>query len=157
MNELGYPLEQELKIIQTTVVGSHNFHAFMETVRKSWNWDKDYFICNGDTYELHTCGWSGNEEVIAALQKNVMFWLMYWKRTTTGGHYIFSADRKWQTPEDILAAKAQELEAIAKKLYNHLVLDYKSNIPNVLLSIRNDIREYESIISKWNKEKGMLK
>ena len=38
--------------------------------------------------ELHTGGWSGNEEIIMALQENV-FWLLYWEKSIRGGHYYF--------------------------------------------------------------------
>jgi len=38
--------------------------------------------------ELHTAGWSGNEDIIDALQSNT-FWLLCWKESQRGGHYKF--------------------------------------------------------------------
>jgi hypothetical protein len=42
--------------------------------------------------ELHTCGWSGNEDIISALSKNVLFWSMWWAKSERGGHYYFEID-----------------------------------------------------------------
>jgi hypothetical protein len=39
--------------------------------------------------ELCTHGWSGCEEMIDALQENMLFWTMYWYSTTRGGLYEF--------------------------------------------------------------------
>jgi hypothetical protein len=43
---------------------------------------------DGRKLELHTGGWSGNEEIISVLQ-NSMFWVMYWQKSERGGHYYF--------------------------------------------------------------------
>ena len=40
------------------------------------------------TYHMSTGGWSGNESLIYALKKNVLFWV-YWRNTRCGGHYTF--------------------------------------------------------------------
>lgn len=40
-------------------------------------------------FEYHTGGWSGNEEVINALRRNILFFSMFWKKSTRGGHYYF--------------------------------------------------------------------
>ena len=39
--------------------------------------------------EFHTWGWSGNEDIIDALQENEMFFTLYWLKTCRGGHYYF--------------------------------------------------------------------
>jgi len=38
--------------------------------------------------ELHTGGWSGNEEIIYTLENNFWFW-MWWMKSHRGGHYYF--------------------------------------------------------------------
>lgn len=43
--------------------------------------------------EIHTWGWSGNEDIVAALQKT-MFWFTFWRRSDRGGHYYFEIS-KW--------------------------------------------------------------
>lgn len=44
--------------------------------------------------ELHTGGWTMNENIIDALQKNYLFWSLYWQKTIKGGHYYFSIPLK---------------------------------------------------------------
>lgn len=50
----------------------------------------DYFVVKGKKtikLGLHTGGWSGNEDIIEALQENEMFFLLYWLKSVRGGHY----------------------------------------------------------------------
>lgn len=51
---------------------------------KDWGWERD-----GNEYHISTGGWSGNEELMAALEQNWMFWNMCWVQSRRGGHYIF--------------------------------------------------------------------
>ena len=122
-----YPTEEELKIIIEYEVTKKNFHEFMEIVKELWNWNDTYFIRKGDTYELHTGGWSGNEEIIGALMRNSTFWLMYWKQSRVGGHYIFSLSRHWNS-EDALAIRIAELEAENDELKYRVEEDYPNRI-----------------------------
>lgn len=86
------PSEASLKLIREW---SHeDFAGLMEFVRDIWNWPEfgfDELADDGDAevFELHTGGWSGNEEIIGALQDNGMFWSMCWESSRRGGHYIF--------------------------------------------------------------------
>jgi hypothetical protein len=81
-----YPTEETLKVIVQW--SADDFKGLMEFCRKCWQWD-DYFTVDGNTYELHTGGWSGNEDVIGALQDNILFWALCWQQSKRGGHYIF--------------------------------------------------------------------
>jgi hypothetical protein len=38
---------------------------------------------------LITGGWSGNEDIIGAMQENVLLWTIHWKATVSGGLYVF--------------------------------------------------------------------
>lgn len=61
----------------------------MEYVRGIW-WMADWgFRSRGRTFRLSTGGWSGNEEIIEALKRNAMFWMMCWRSSRRGGHYVF--------------------------------------------------------------------
>ena len=40
-------------------------------------------------YHISTAGWSGNEDIIRAMQKNKILWYYTWVQSRRGGHYIF--------------------------------------------------------------------
>ena len=93
----GYPTEEELEKIRTwpIVIESsldEDFHELMSYVKELW-WMPDWgwsYDKETETYSLSTGGWSGNEDIIGALQENVMWWIMFWKSSRRGGHYEFS-------------------------------------------------------------------
>jgi len=63
----------------------------MSFIFSNWKYaDCGYWEQDGDIYHISTAGWSGNEEVIASLRDNQVFWLMYWYQERRGGHYIFA-------------------------------------------------------------------
>jgi hypothetical protein len=67
-----------------------NFHEFMEFVRANWQYaNSGYFTRKGETYYLSTAGMSRNEDIIASMQRNEVFWLLYWESAKRGGHYVF--------------------------------------------------------------------
>ncbi|MFA5247922.1 MAG: hypothetical protein WCX79_00615 [Candidatus Paceibacterota bacterium] len=66
-------------------------------IKSMWAYaDIGYFKYDKNTreLELHTGGWSGNEEIISALEKNKVFWILYWQKTERGGHYYFNIPKR---------------------------------------------------------------
>lgn len=65
----------------------------LDFITELW-WYPDMGVdVEGDKIELHTLGWSGNEDIIREL-KNSSLWLMHWRKTYAGGHYYFDLGRE---------------------------------------------------------------
>ena len=89
-----YPTEEELKSIKEWDVVTNPF-GLIDFIKGLWRYP-DYFIVKGKqviNLELHTVGWSGNEDIIRALQENKFFFLLYWQKSTRGGHYYFRIEK----------------------------------------------------------------
>jgi len=57
-----------------------------------WGWHEETADDDGkQVKEIHvsTGGWSGNEDIILAMQQNFVLWSLNWYQHQTGGHYIF--------------------------------------------------------------------
>jgi len=87
-----YPEEEQLdKIANWSVWESlHNFREFMDYVFSLWSYRDWGWRQNNDIYTISTAGWSGNEDIIDAMQQNFVFWSLYWYSTRVGGHHIFA-------------------------------------------------------------------
>ena len=81
----GYPEEHELEKIRDWSI--NDIVGLVSYLHELWQYD-DYVKWDGETLELHTGGWSGNEDIIDALRET-MFWLMCWHRCERGGPYYF--------------------------------------------------------------------
>ena len=95
----GYPTKDTLTVVRvwTPEDGYENLLAY---VQRAWSYP-DYFVQSKTRrrqwprgpltriYHVSTGGWSGNEDLIRALQENWMFWTMCWEQSRVGGHYIF--------------------------------------------------------------------
>ena len=92
-----YPTEAALEIIR--IWHWSDARGWFKFIREvwhlgSWCWsegeetdeldeDKKAYV-----YNISTAGWSGNESIIHAMQKNMM-WHLNWVQSRRGGHYIF--------------------------------------------------------------------
>lgn len=96
MDKEGYPDTHELKKISTwdykdvfnLIDYIHECWNYSHGFIKEWKYD-DIFKRHELHLELHTGGWSGNEDLIKAIMDNEwiqMLWYAEWKR---GGHYKF--------------------------------------------------------------------
>ena len=102
----GYPTNKELKELgkMTWVIlgkqkpvsfnGEH-IQDILDYLEDIW-WCSErqmkYYKRKGKIYlQLHTGGWSGNEEIINLLH-GTMFWHLWWIKTIRGGHYYFEIE-----------------------------------------------------------------
>ena len=90
MDEDDYPEEHELKLIAEWP--HDDWAALLEYVRERWTY-QDRWTVGGDKLFVSTGGWSGNEDLIRALQQNRVFWAICWEQSRRGGHHILALDR----------------------------------------------------------------
>ncbi len=96
----GYPTEDELKKIQKL----KDYTKLLEHLESIWHWSEWGFVKRWGfvtfpkrkkvlKLELHTGGWSGNEDIIQRLTETD-FWLLFWVRSDRGGHFYFEIPNK---------------------------------------------------------------
>ena len=88
---MEYPQKHELKKIEQW--DYKDFEGLMEYVEELWSypqyWKQTKNSFGHNEYHISTGGWSGNEDLITALQGNAMFWACCWESSKRGGHYVF--------------------------------------------------------------------
>ena len=85
MDENGYPDEEELEKIRTW--DPTDPLGLLAFVCARWHFGDWGWHVKGHTYHLSTGGWSGNEDLINAMQANYVFWALCWHTSRRGGHY----------------------------------------------------------------------
>jgi len=95
MDANGYPEEHELKQIREwPLTCRQDSLDLIEYVRERWKYaDCGYFSFDGRLLKISTAGWSGNEDILGALSDNAVFWLLAWRSSRRGGHYVFEIKR----------------------------------------------------------------
>jgi hypothetical protein len=92
----GYPTDAALEKIASYDFGK-DFRAgivgLVTLVTELWHWGDTQYKWDGVNLELHTGGWSGNEDIINALM-GTMLWHMFWQKSERGGHYYFIIPKK---------------------------------------------------------------
>jgi hypothetical protein len=95
MDADGYPEEHELEKIRTwPILNPSETHALVDYVAERWRWPEfgwhEYRDRDGArVFALSTGGWSGNEDLIAAMRGNYVWWSFCWIVSRSGGHYLF--------------------------------------------------------------------
>lgn len=92
----GYPTSQTLRKIQHWKF-EDGYLGLMEYIQKAWYWTdfvsstpaKDNFGRDVIEYKLVTGGWSGNEDIITAMEYNHLFYALCWKESHRGGKHIY--------------------------------------------------------------------
>lgn len=94
LDDNGYPSDAELKRVEEWP-WQDGFRPLMAYVFARWKYaDIGYWQQEGDRFAISTGGWSGNEDLIQALEANQMFRSLCaysWRR---GGHYVYDV-REW--------------------------------------------------------------
>jgi len=88
----NYPDEASLKAIEKWDILKNGVQGLLDLVEENTYTPDWSFSVTGKRifrFEYHTGGWSGNEDVIVALKNNLLFWPMFWEKSTKGGHYYF--------------------------------------------------------------------
>lgn len=112
MNE--YPTKEQLERIKTWP--AQDFDGLMEYIGTLWEFKGWGFKkAPGGVCELHTGGWSGNEEIIQALHQNQLVWIMYWVESSRGGHYLFGRPNVIASMAELIA---DDLRASREELRN---------------------------------------
>lgn len=86
-----YPTEEQLGQLEKWDFQKESVPDFLDEIKSLWHWPEWGFIRKGKKVirlELHTGGWSGNEDIIDAIGKTY-FWSLYWEKPVHGGHYYF--------------------------------------------------------------------
>ena len=93
MDQNGYPEESVIRKIKKWDIMKEGVDGLLDLVEENWKYaEAGGFRLTGKQVrklECHTYGWSGNEDIIQALEKNTMFWPLYWYKSLRGGHYYF--------------------------------------------------------------------
>lgn len=84
-----YPTKKQLRFIKKFDLLKRPVCELLDFIEQIWEYGDWGFIRKEHTLELHTGGWSGNEDIIAALKQNFLLWSMYWARHHRGGHFYF--------------------------------------------------------------------
>lgn len=92
-DEDGYPSEEALKRVETWNY-KDGWRPWFEFIKKLWrypDWCTSEDVEGGTVtnWDISTGGWSGNEDVIRAMQANKFMWTMTWVQSRRGGHYTF--------------------------------------------------------------------
>lgn len=99
MDSNGYPTNAELRKIQKWP--HTDLHGLLEYVRERWAYaDAGYWRQRGGKYYVSTAGWSGNESLIGALEKNYVFWAICWVHSRRGGRYVFELKKSVKGKKD---------------------------------------------------------
>jgi len=95
----NYPDKASLKAIEKWDILEQGVQGLLDLVEENTHFGDWSFDIKGKhilRLEYHTGGWSGNEDVIDALQKNTLFFPMFWKKSEAGGHYYFRISKAWR-------------------------------------------------------------
>ena len=85
-----YPRKSELKTIEKWEIKTKgDVLNLLDFIEDLWNYDYGIIKKRGNTYTFITGGWSGNEDIIYALDRNHMFQMACWQKSVRGGLHVY--------------------------------------------------------------------
>ena len=88
-----YPTEADVESIKTWPYADPI--GWFDFIKDRWTYADCGWKQDGRNYSISTAGWSGNEELICAMQSNFILWSQCWKVHRTGGHYRFEIPKRY--------------------------------------------------------------
>lgn len=91
LGDSPYPSEVELSRIVSwaTTYSRQALETLFAYIEERWSRDYGRWDREGDIITMATGGWSGNEELIAALRENFLVWSLCWVSSHRGGGHVF--------------------------------------------------------------------
>ena len=77
----NYPSDIDLKYIKEFDLTKQPVRELLDHIEQIWEYGDWGFKRSYHYLQLHTGGWSGNEDIIVALESNLLFFAMYWTKT----------------------------------------------------------------------------
>lgn len=71
-----------------------DFYDFAKYIGFCWNKEYGYYRLYGRKLWLSTGGWSENESIMMAINRNKVFNMVCWEMSKRGGHYKFELPNK---------------------------------------------------------------
>lgn len=85
----GYPTEETLEKIRTWSLKTNQDVAdLFSYCKECWRFP-EYFKIESDQVSFSTIGWSGNEDVVAAMEENYILKALCWLSSQRGGYYKY--------------------------------------------------------------------
>ena len=106
--EHGYPTAAALRKLRKW--DSTDQRGAFEYARSLWKWP-EYVRQRGQRYTFITGGWSGNEEVIAALEANLIIHSICWQASFRGGKHVYELPSHAKTMRQYHAENPKQTKA----------------------------------------------
>jgi hypothetical protein len=94
LDDNGYPTEYALEKITNwnlwDLESLGSFAKLMEFIKTLWYYPDYVNNDENNVYTLVTIGWSGNEDIIRAMEKNSALQCLYWYSSERGGKHVYA-------------------------------------------------------------------
>jgi hypothetical protein len=87
----NYPSQEQIAAIIAWPYS--DYKGLLEFCKSIWHWS-DWATSRGNSYRFATGGWSGNEDIIDAMQQNHIFWMECRESSHRGGLFKFKIPQR---------------------------------------------------------------